>query len=94
MIDWDLNIFLAEPGVRGRGLGQPLKNSRFSTCWGRRSPRSVFAYTAVENRAKRRALQKAGLHELGLLPHPRYPISIPEGRWLLYSTRGRGLTCA
>jgi hypothetical protein len=42
LIDWEINIFLAEPSVRGRG-------------------------------------------ELGPLPHPRYPVPVPEGRWLVYA---------
>jgi hypothetical protein len=54
----------------------------------------VLAYTDEENRAEGRALQKAGLHEVGLLPHPRYPIPIAEGRWVVYSTKGQAETGA
>ena len=36
----------------------------------------------------------AGLHEVGLLPHPRYPIPIAEGRWVVYSTKGQAETGA
>jgi RimJ/RimL family protein N-acetyltransferase len=98
MIDWELNILLAEPRVRGRGVGSAAQELAVQHLLGRRSTRSVFAYTAVENHAERRALQKAGLHEFGPLPNPRYPFSIPEGEWLVYSTGdqadGRILTCA
>lgn len=99
MIDWELNILLAEPGVRGRGFGSAAQELAVQHLLGRRSTQSVFAYTAAENRAERRALQKAGLHELGLLPHPRCPVPTPEGQWFVYSTRrqggdGCGLTCA
>ena len=86
LIDWELNILLAEPGVRGRGLGSASQELAVRHLLGRPSTRSVFAYTAADNHAERRALQKAGLHELGPLPHPRYPVPIPEGRWLVYST--------
>jgi len=88
-IDWELNILLAEPGVRGRGLGSAAQALAVQHLLGRPSTRSVFAYTAVENHAERRALQKAGLHELGPLPHPRYPVSVPDGEWVVYSTRSR-----
>jgi RimJ/RimL family protein N-acetyltransferase len=86
LIDWELNILLADPGVRGRGLGSASQELAIQHLLGRRSTRSVFAFTAVENHAERRALKKAGLHELGPLPHPRYPIPLPEGNWLVYST--------
>lgn len=65
MIDWELNILLAEPGVRGRGLGSASQALAVQHLLGRPSTRSVFAYTAVENHAERRALQKAGLREGG-----------------------------
>jgi RimJ/RimL family protein N-acetyltransferase len=85
-IDWELNIFLAEPCVRGRGLGSSSQGLAVQYLLGRQSTRSVFAYTAAENHAERRALQKAGLHELGALPHQRYPVPFPEGEWRVYST--------
>jgi len=86
LIDWELNILLAEPDIRGRGLGSSSQELAVRYLLGRRSTRSVFAYTAAENHAERRALQKAGLHELGPLPHPRYPVPCPEGEWRVYST--------
>jgi RimJ/RimL family protein N-acetyltransferase len=85
-IDWELNILIAEPGIRGRGLGSTSQELAVRHLLGRRSTRSVFAYTATENHAERRALHKAGLHELGPLPHPRYPVPLPEGEWRVYST--------
>ncbi len=94
MIDWELNILLAEPGVRGRGLGSASQALAVQRLLGRPSTRSVFAYTAVENHAERRALQKAGLHELGPLPHPRYPVPTPDGDWVVYSTRSRAEAAA
>jgi RimJ/RimL family protein N-acetyltransferase len=94
MIDWEFNILLADPAVRGRGLGSAAQEVAVQHLRGRRSTRSVLAYTDEENRAERRALQKAGLHEVGLLPHPRYPIPIAEGRWVVYSTKGQAETGA
>lgn len=85
-IDWELNVFLAEPGVRGRGLGTSSQGLAVRHLLGRRSTRSVFAFTAVDNHPERRALLKAGLRELGPLPHPRYPVPLPEGEWCVYST--------
>lgn len=88
-IDWELNILLTEPGVRGRGLGSAAQALAVQHLLARPSTRSVFAYTAVENHAERRALQKAGLLELGPLPHPRYPVPVPDGEWVVYSTRSQ-----
>jgi RimJ/RimL family protein N-acetyltransferase len=89
VIDWELNILLAEPVVRGRGLGSASQALAVQHLLGRPSTRSVFAYTAAENHAERRALQKAGLHALGPLPHPRYPVPVPDGDWVAYSTRSQ-----
>jgi RimJ/RimL family protein N-acetyltransferase len=85
LIDWEINIFLAEPSVRGRGVGSAVQRVAVRHLLERPSTRSVFAYTDAANTAERRALQKAGLHELGPLPHPRYPVPVPEGRWLVYA---------
>jgi RimJ/RimL family protein N-acetyltransferase len=85
-IDWELNILLAEPAIRGGGLGSSAQELAVRHLLGRPSTRSVFAFTATGNHAERRALEKAGLHELGPLPHPRYPIPFPEGEWRVYST--------
>ncbi len=93
LIDWELNILLAEPGARGRGFGSASQELAVQHLLGRRSTRSVFAYTAVENHAERRALQKAGLCEFGSLPHQRYPVRFPEGQWLVYSTEARADAC-
>lgn len=88
LVDWELNIFLAEPSLRGRGLGSAVQQLAVQYLLGCPSTRSVFAYTDAENVAERRALEKAGFRELGLLPHPRYPVPAPEGRWLVYSAVG------
>jgi RimJ/RimL family protein N-acetyltransferase len=88
LVDWELNILLAEPSVRGRGLGSAVQQLAVQCLLGHPSTRSVFAYTDAENIAERRALEKAGLRELGFLPHPRYPVPAPEGRWLVYAAAG------
>src|SRR5438105_15801331 len=88
LIDWELNILLAEPSVRGRGLGSSVQQLAAQYLLGRPSTRSVFAYTDAGNTAERRALEKAGLHEPGPLPHPRYPVLAPEGRWPLDAAAG------
>jgi RimJ/RimL family protein N-acetyltransferase len=90
LIDWEINIFLAGPSVRGRGVGSAVQRLAVRHLLERPSTRSVFAYTDAANTAERRALQKAGLQELGPLPHPRYPVPVPEGRWLVYATTGLG----
>jgi RimJ/RimL family protein N-acetyltransferase len=71
------------------GVGSAAQALAVQHLLGRPSTRSVFAYTAVENHAERRALQKAGLRELGPLSHQRYPVLVPDGEWVVYSTRSR-----
>jgi hypothetical protein len=48
--------------------------------------RSVFAYTYIENYAERRALTRAGLQELGLLPQAYYRLPQPDFPCVLFAT--------
>jgi RimJ/RimL family protein N-acetyltransferase len=90
-VDWELNIFIADPKRRGQGLGSTAQSLAVPHLLEHPSTRSVFAYTEIENGGERRALQSAGLRELGLLPHPDYPLPPPAGRWVLYAaTKKRG----
>src|SRR5262245_32160532 len=84
-IDWELNIFLADPGQRGKGYGTAAQQLAADYLLARPDTRSVFAYTEVRNTAERRALQKAGFTEIGLLPLAYYRIEMPEHPSVLYS---------
>jgi aminoglycoside 6'-N-acetyltransferase len=91
-VDWELNIFIADPARRGQGLGSAVQSLAVRYLLERPPTRSVFAYTDVDNIGERRALEKAGLRELGLSPHRDYPLPAPQGRWVLYAaTRSAGL---
>ena len=77
-IDWELNIFLAAPMERGKGYGtavQRLASDYLVTC---DETASVFAFTLSTNVGERRALEKAGFHEVGELPHAYYRVDRPE----------------
>ncbi len=84
-IDWELNPLIADPKERGKGYGtaaQQLVADYLLRCPG---TRSVFAYTYATNLAERRALEKAGLTDLGPLPHPHYRIEPPSEPCILYA---------
>lgn len=84
-IDWELNIFLADPCDHGKGYGTAVQKLAGDTLLKQPDTRSVFAYTAVANMAERRALQKAGFAEIGLLPHTYYRVELPPHPCVLYS---------
>ena len=50
---------------------------------------SVFAYTHVANRAERQALEKAGLEQVGRLPHPYYRVGLVPQESVLYVRNAR-----
>jgi RimJ/RimL family protein N-acetyltransferase len=71
-IDWELNIFLADPLERGRGYGAAVQRLASAYLLARPETRSVFAFTFLANVAEQRALLNAGFREEGLLPHAHY----------------------
>jgi RimJ/RimL family protein N-acetyltransferase len=89
-IDWELNILLAEPAERGRGYGMAAQRLAAEYLATRPDSRSVFAFTMVENRAERRALNKAGFREAGPMPNPRYSVALPTEPCVLFVWPGSG----
>jgi RimJ/RimL family protein N-acetyltransferase len=87
MVDWELNIFIAEPNERGKGYGTAAQRLASHYLLQQPETRSVFAYTYARNRAERRALEKAGLEEVGNLPHPYYRVKLPPEESVLYVRR-------
>lgn len=92
-IDWELNIFLADPADRGQGYGtsaQRLAAEHLATL---QETRSIFAFTMMENAAERRALSKAGFREQGPMPDPDYAVEPPAAPCVLY-VRFRAPNCS
>ena len=83
-IDWELNIFLADPHKRGKGYGTAVQHLAADYLMTQSETRSIFAFTFETNRAERRALIKAGFREAGFLPNPRYPVNVPSDPCVLF----------
>jgi RimJ/RimL family protein N-acetyltransferase len=77
-IDWELNIFLADPLERGKGYGAAVQRLASDYLLALPETRSVFAFTFLANVAEQRALIKAGFREQGLLPHAHYRVHRAE----------------
>jgi RimJ/RimL family protein N-acetyltransferase len=73
-IDWELNIFLADPMERGKGYGTAVQRLTSDHLLALPDTRSVFAFTFLANVAEQRALIKAGFRDEGLLPHAHYRV--------------------
>ncbi|GEM_PF-2261239 len=87
-VDWELNILIADPAFCGKGYGTMTQALALSRLLARPETHSVFAYTHEDNIAERRALLKAGLLEMGYLPHSYYKIPSPPNQ------TGRSVVCA
>jgi len=77
LVDWELNIFIADPRERGKGYGTAAQRLAASYLEARPETKSVFAFTRVDNSAERRALLKAGFLDRGLMPNEGYPVVLP-----------------
>jgi RimJ/RimL family protein N-acetyltransferase len=84
MIDWEMNILIAEPGQRGKGYGTAAQRLALEYLLQQTETCSVFAYTFTRNSAERRALEKIGLSEAGSLPHSYYKVKLPPEESVLY----------
>jgi RimJ/RimL family protein N-acetyltransferase len=83
-IDWELNIFIADPEERGQGYGAACQKLALAFLLSRPKTHSVFAYTFAANEAERRALQKAGFEEMGPMPSSYYQVKLPPEKCVLY----------
>lgn len=84
LVDWELNIFLADPGERGKGYGTAAQRLAARHLAARPETKSVFAFTLVGNGPERRSLHKAGFLDGGLMPNDRYPVILPAEPCLLF----------
>ncbi|MGH7724465.1 MAG: GNAT family N-acetyltransferase [Candidatus Eiseniibacteriota bacterium] len=84
IVDWEINIFLADPEERGKGYGTAAQRLAACHLAARPETRSVFAFTLVRNAPERRALLKAGFLDRGLMPNERYPVTLPAEPCLLF----------
>ena len=83
-IDWELNLFIADPKDRGQGYGTSVQTLATEFLLQLAETCSVFAYTFEANVTERRALQKIGFEEIGLMPHPYYRVKLPPEPCVLY----------
>ena len=83
-IDWELNVFIADPAERGKGYGTAAQVLAVAQLLALPETNSVFAYTMHDNTAERRALSKAGFSEAGLMPHEYYRVNLPREECVLY----------
>ena len=77
LVDWELNILVADPRERGKGYGTAAQRLAASYLAARPETRSVFAFTLTDNSAERRALLKAGFLDRGPMPNEGYPVVLP-----------------
>src|SRR5262245_44875811 len=77
LVDWELNIFLADPRERGKGYGTAVQRLAASYLEARPETRSVFAFTLADNGPERMALLRAGFVDRGRMPNEDYPVVLP-----------------
>jgi diamine N-acetyltransferase len=85
VVDWELNILIADPAERGKGYGTAAQALALEWLLTQATTHSVFAYTVTANVAEQRALEKIGLALIGLLPDPYYQVPLPARPSLLYA---------
>lgn len=84
LVDWELNILIAEPSERGKGFGTAAQRLAVAQLLDQPGTHSVFAYTLEANHAERRSLLKAGFQEIGPLPSAYYRVTLPPQPCILY----------
>ena len=88
-IDWELNLFIADPANRGKGYGTAAQALALDFLLQQEETNSVFAYTLIENKAERLALQKAGFVEAGPMPSAYYRVDLPPEECILFVRENR-----
>jgi RimJ/RimL family protein N-acetyltransferase len=83
-IDWELNIFIADPAERGKGYGTVSQRLAVDFLRKLEVTRSIFAYTFTTNEAEQRALMKIGFENRGLLPSQYYNVKLPPEPSVLF----------
>jgi len=83
-IDWELNIFIANPVDRGKGYGSDAQKLAARFLLSLSQTHSVFAYTFTTNVPEQRALEKIGFENNGLLPSPYFRVKLPPNDCLLF----------
>ena len=84
LMDWELNIFPADPKTRDRGYGASTQGLAAEYLLRLPETHSVFAYTFETNRAEQRALEKAGFINHGRLPSSYYKVQLPPEESFLF----------
>lgn len=76
LIDWELNIIIADEEERGKGYGTSTQLLAIEILKKREETNSIFAYTMNENIAERRSLEKCGFDLTGNLINPYYRVNL------------------
>lgn len=75
-IDWELNLFIANPDDRGKGYGTAAQLLVSNYLLQLSETHSVFAYTMNSNIGEQKSLDKCGFKLLGNLPDNYYKIDM------------------
>jgi len=84
-VDWELNTLVADPNLRGQGIGTDAKRAAIAHLVREPHTLSIWAYTYRDNVGAQKSLERGGLGLRGLLSTARYPVPVPEDTFLLYS---------
>jgi RimJ/RimL family protein N-acetyltransferase len=87
LVDWELNILIADPNLRGRGYGSAAQQLATEYLLSLPETHTVFAYTHQDNAAERRALARVGFQSLGPLPHGYYRVPDPGMPCIVYARK-------
>ncbi|WP_026478210.1 GNAT family N-acetyltransferase [Alkaliphilus transvaalensis] len=75
-IDWELNIFIANPDERGKGYGTAAQSLVIDYLKRLKETKSIFAYTMTSNIAEQKSLEKCEFKFMGNLPNKYYKIDL------------------
>jgi len=87
-VDWELNIFIAIPELRGKGYGSAVHRLAIKILESLDETNTIFAYTMNENIGERKVLEKCGFDLKGSLCDEYYKIDLGElkpDEFVLYS---------
>jgi len=78
IVDWELNIIIAEPSKRGKGYGTSVQSLAVDLIRKQKNTNSIFAYTRVDNIGEQKVLEKCGFKFLGDMRNSYYKIDLGD----------------